>query len=105
MKQINHGIPKHEFFGIAVPHNSDQHSPIVNGQKPQYKLVDPKSKESITAEAWGAWKFPLDDLPEALIRLVYGFPAETVKAQLKRKHPELELNPNVSIILMKRINK
>lgn len=102
-KLINHGVPQHDFFGIIQPYDKEEHTPIFRGEKPKYSLLDPKTKQKVLAEAWEVWKFSIDDLPGAFVRLIYGFSVQAVRDQLLRKYPELEVNKMVTIILMKRI--
>lgn len=105
MKTIHHGIPNHNCFAIIQPYNKEEHTPVFKGERPHVKLIDPKGNEEITALALDVWKFNINELPGAFVKLIYGVSVDQIKKHLLTKYPELQVNQMVSILLLERISK
>lgn len=99
---INHGIPKHNFFCIALPEESESKFDRINNNQ-VIKLKDPKSNELFKAEIHDIWKFPIHFLPDGLTKLVYGITGEQLRNVMLKKYPEFQKTTNVEYLLLKKL--
>lgn len=106
MKEIiPHGIPKHDYFKIAVPQSWVQ-IPIDRPEAPITAILeDPKSKERTTVEIVETWTLDMEEFLRynSMSLETYGIPAAKMETVLRAKYPEIDQTNVVRYVLLKKI--
>jgi len=100
---IFHGIPRHDYFAIALPISWLKKS--IDTQGETVILRDPKTDTEHRCEIVDMWTFDLDEFStmDGFSLLTYGIPAAKMVNILKIKYPEIEDRNMVRFILLKRL--
>lgn len=98
-----HGIPKQDYFAIAVPpawvHKSmDEEGAVIT-------LQDPKTSVKTKVQIIDTWTFDIEEFKrhDSLSLLTYGLPASKMAYILKAKYPEIDQSDVVRFVLLKKI--
>ena len=102
MKKISHGIPKSNFFCIALPENSLSKFERINNNE-VIELKDPKTEDIIKAEIHDIWTYPIHFLPDSLSKLAYGITGSQLQNVMLKRYTEFNKIQNVEYILLKKI--
>lgn len=104
MLTINHGIPKHPYFAIAVP-PSALHRSIDQTENEIILLKDPKTGEENMVEFLDSWLLKIDDFikQNGFSLLNYGLPAVKMAHILRTKYPEIDQTNEVRFVLLKKL--
>ena len=100
---IYHGIPKHDFFAIAVPPSYLRKSIDEDGSI--ITLMDKKNNLEHKAQIMDMWTFTLDELAhhDAFCYLVYGLSAMKLSIIMLERYPEVKEKESIRFILLKKI--
>ena len=105
---INHGVPKHKFFAIAVPLSvvpSTIDSKEPGYIKPIHTLVDPNTGEKTEAEVQETATLTLAEFINVSIPslLAYGIPSKPVANELQRRFPEIKKTQQVRYVVFREL--
>ena len=100
---IYHGIPKHDYFAIAIP-PSYARKPIEDDGA-VITLRDKKHDQEYKAQIMDMWTFTLDELAhqDAFCKLVYGLSAVKLAMTMLERYPEVKEKEMIRFILLKKI--
>lgn len=100
---IYHGIPKQDYFAIAVP-TTWLYKPI-DGEGGVVTLQDPKTKARTKVQIIDTWTFEIADFlkMDGWSLLTYSLPASKLAYILKAKYPEIDQTNVVRFVLLKKI--
>jgi hypothetical protein len=100
---IIHGVPKPDYFAIAVP-PSWLYKPI-DEEGAVITLQDPKTKVNTRVRIIDTWTFEMDDFLKmnGWSLLTYSLPAAKLAHVLKAKYPEIDQTNVIRFVLLKKI--
>lgn len=100
---IIHGIPRHDYFAIALPVTWLKKSIDKAGET--VILKDPKTDAENRCEIIEMWTFDVDEFSsmDGFSLLTYGIRAKKMVNILKTKYPEIEQNNVVRFVLLKKL--
>ena len=105
---INHGIPEHRFFAIALPLSIISSSIDANkpgNKKPIHTLIDPYTKKETLAEVpavatWSLEEFKSMSIPALL---AYGIDSKIVTDELQRRFPEIKRTQKIRYVVFREL--
>jgi len=102
---IDQGIPAQKYFMIALPHKGNNERVSLDPSKPKtvYEMKNPRSGEKTKAELNSYYVWDLYDIPESWCLLSYGIGSEKLVPLLIEKYPELNSNPKVEFLVLKKL--
>jgi len=100
---IHHGIPKQDYFAIAVPPTWLFKSLDTEGEV--ITLQDPKTHDKTQVQIMDTWEFEMKDFARmnGFSLLTYGLSAAKLSHVLKAKYPEIEQTNQVRFVLLKKL--
>jgi len=100
---IYHGIPKQEYFAIAVP-LAWLYKPM-DEEGREITLQDPKTNIKTKVKIIETWTFEMDELEKlnGWSLLTYSLPATKLAHILRIKYPEIDQSNVVRFVLLKKI--
>jgi len=104
MKEIIiHGIPKQDYFAIAVP-PTWLYKPI-DGEGAVIKLQDPRTNLQTRVRIIETWTYGIDEFLKmnGWSLLTYSLPAAKLAHVLKTKYPEIDQTELVRFVLLKKV--
>ena len=104
MKEIIiHGIPKQNYFAIAVP-PTWLYKPI-DGEGAVIRLQDPNTNHLTRVQIIETWLFEINDFVKmnGWSLLTYGLPAGKLAHVLRVKYPEIDQTELVRFVLLKKL--
>lgn len=100
---IHHGIPKQDYFAIAVPLTWLYKSLDADGEV--ITLQDPKTNDKTLVQIIDTWLFEMDDFIKmnGFSLLTYGLSAAKLSHVLRAKYPEIDQTNQVRFVLLKKL--
>lgn len=100
---IQHGIPRQDYFAIAVP-TTWLFKPI-NEDGAVITLQDPKTNEKTKVQIIDTWTLEMDEFIKlnGFCLLAYSLPSVKMAYILKAKYPEIEQTNIVRYVLLKKL--
>lgn len=100
---IHHGIPKHDYFAIAVPvswlfKSYDTEGGVIT-------LQDPKTQEKTKVQIMETWLLEMDEFIKlnGFSLLTYGITSLKLATVLRAKYPEIDQSNQVRYVLLKKL--
>lgn len=107
--EIKHGMPKSDFFTIAVPYNGRPISEYVSIQDVPLKkitLKDPRTGKAIVAEIHDMWRLKTDEdghLINSFSKLTYGITGNKLVRHMKDTYPNFSKHLIIDFLLLKKL--
>ena len=100
---IFHGIPRHDYFAIALPVSWLKKS--IDTQGETVILKDPKTDIENRCEIVDMWTFDVDEFSrmDGFSLLTYGIKAKKMVSILKIKYPEIDQKNVIRFVLLKKL--
>lgn len=102
MNQIQHAIPKHNYFGIIqAPFNK----PLFELKQEPWEFINPKTNQpEAKAQLIDAGTVKLSELPESYCLLLYGMAKKQLIAALMAKFPQIAKTQTVQFFVFLKID-